>query len=99
MVGHMQTIVVTERQIVNELQGLEPEKWSEVLDFNGHLKQRKVVARKAQPLSQGLTARDLPRSDLVGIWADREDLGASPEFARSLRRQADNRCSGSTTTL
>ena len=95
----MQTSVVTERQSIYELQNLEPEKWSEVLDFIGYLKQRKAVARKAQPHSQDLTARDLLRSDLVGIWADRKDLGASPEFARSLRRQADNRCSGNATTL
>jgi hypothetical protein len=95
----MQTSAVTERQIIHELQDLEPEKWSEVLDFIGYLKQRKVVARKVQPHSQDLTARDLLRSDLVGIWADRADLGASPEFARSLRRQADNRCSGNATTL
>ena len=41
----MQTSVVTERQIIYELQNLEPEKWSEVLDFIGYLKQRKAVAR------------------------------------------------------
>ena len=95
----MQTIVVTERQIIYELQNLEPEKWSEVLDFIGYLKHRKAAAKKVQPHSQDLTAQDLLQSGLVGIWADRADLGASPEFARSLRRQADNRCSGSATTL
>lgn len=37
------------------------------------------------------TAADLLASDLTGIWADREDLGDSLEFARSLRRQAEQR--------
>ena len=94
----MQPNVVTERQIIYELQNLEPEKWSEVLDFIGYLKHRKATTKKVQPHSQDLTARDLLRSELVGIWADREDLGTSPEFARSLRRQANSRCSGNATT-
>ena len=94
----MQTIVVTERQIIYELQNLDPEKWSEVLDFIGYLKHHKAATKKVQPHSQDLTASDLLRSGLVGIWADRADLEASPEFARSLRRQADNRCSGNATT-
>ena len=87
----MQTMAVTERQIVNELQSLEPEKWIEVLDFIGYLKQRKSATRKTRPHLQDLTARDLLRSGLVGIWADREDLGDGAEFARSLRRQAEHR--------
>ena len=39
-----------------------------------------------------MTAADLLRSDLFGIWADRKDIGDSLEFARSLRRQAEQRC-------
>lgn len=38
-----------------------------------------------------MTAADLLRSDLFGIWADRKDIGDSLEFARSLRRQAEQR--------
>jgi hypothetical protein len=87
----MQTTTVTERQIVYELQGLEPEKWGEVLDFIGYLKHRKAVTPKAQPHSRDLTARELLRSGLVGLWADREDIGDGTEFARLLRRQAEHR--------
>ena len=43
----MQTIVVTERQIIYELQNLDPEKWSEVLDFIGYLKHRKAAAKRS----------------------------------------------------
>jgi len=87
----MQTIVVTERQIIYELQNLDPEKWSEVLDFIGYLKHRKAATKKVQPHSQDLTARDLLQSGLVGLWANRDDIGESPDFARSLRRRAEHR--------
>jgi DNA-directed RNA polymerase specialized sigma24 family protein len=87
----MQTMVVTERQIVNELQNLEPEKLGEVLDFIDYLKHRKAATKKAQPHSQDLTAQDLLQSGLVGLWANRDDIGDSPDFARSLRRKAEHR--------
>jgi len=38
-----------------------------------------------------LLASDLLQSDLVGIWANREDIGDSREFARRLRDQAQRR--------
>jgi DNA-directed RNA polymerase specialized sigma24 family protein len=88
---HLQTMVVTERQIVNELQNLEPEKLGEVLDFIDYLKHRKAATKKAQPHSQDLTAQDLLQSGLVGLWANRDDIGDSPDFARSLRRKAEHR--------
>ncbi len=33
----------------------------------------------------------LEAAGIVGMWADREDIGDSVEFARSLRRQAETR--------
>ena len=38
-----------------------------------------------------LLASELLRSGLVGIWAERVDIGDSREFARRLREQAQNR--------
>ncbi len=38
-----------------------------------------------------LTASDLLNSGLVGIWADRMDIGNSLDFARRLREQAQTR--------
>ena len=38
-----------------------------------------------------LSAVDLLNSGLVGIWADRIDIGDSLEFARRLRELAQNR--------
>lgn len=38
-----------------------------------------------------MTAADLLQSDLFGIWSNRQDIGDSLDFARSLRRQAEQR--------
>lgn len=38
-----------------------------------------------------LTAEDLFRSGLVGIWADRSDVGDSRAFSRQLRVEAQTR--------
>ena len=38
-----------------------------------------------------LTAGQLRRSGLVGLWAGRKDLGSSLAFARRLRQSAQNR--------
>ncbi len=38
-----------------------------------------------------MTAADLLKSGLVGIWADRSDIGNGHEFARGLRDQAQSR--------
>lgn len=86
----MTTGKVTQKQILDELRGLEPGRWSEVLDFIGYLKHR-VSMEGVQPQSSRLTARDLLQSDLVGLWADRDDIGDSLSFARQLREQAERR--------
>jgi hypothetical protein len=31
----------------------------------------------------------MAKSELVGLWADRDDIGDSREFARRLRREAE----------
>jgi hypothetical protein len=40
---------------------------------------------------RNMTATDLLKSGLVGMWADRKDIGDSLEFARTLRSQASQR--------
>jgi hypothetical protein len=49
----------------------------------------RVTVEPAAPRT--LTAADLLQSGLVGLWADRTDLGSSQEFARRLREQAQTR--------
>lgn len=86
----MSTESVTQQQLLEELQDLEPNRWFEVLDFIGFLKER---ARREQAGlgPQQLTARALLQSEVVGLWADREDIGNSLDFARQLRHQAEHR--------
>jgi hypothetical protein len=49
-----------------------------------------VIAPDIQP-KKGLTAGDLLRSPLWGIWKDRMDIGNSLEYARKLRTEAERR--------
>jgi hypothetical protein len=83
----MSTREVTQDQIIGALHGLEPERWPEVLTFIGYL--RSVSQSQAQ--RRQLTADALLQSGLVGLWADREDIGDSLDFARKLRKQAEHR--------
>ncbi len=38
-----------------------------------------------------MTGADLLKSGLVGMWAERKDIGESLEFARQLRQKAEKR--------
>ena len=81
--------MATERQVLESLRGLEPGMWSEVLDFIGYLRQR-AAKERAQAHTKQLTARDLLQSEVVGLWADRDDIGDSLTFARQPRQQAEH---------
>ena len=83
---------VTEQQIVGALRSLPPARWPEVLAFITSLRGDERQAEP--PKAPILTARDLLQSPLVGMWADRTDLGDSREFARRLREQAEHRGRG-----
>ncbi len=52
-----------------------------------------VVVKEEQQVSthKTLTLGDLLESPLVGMWADREDIVDSAEFARELRKRASRR--------
>jgi hypothetical protein len=86
--------IVTEEDVLAALQGLETSRWEEVLDFIGYLRQRgkaKIATEAGHRNGSSLTAQELAASDLVGIWSDRTDLPDSPEYARQLRHQAEQR--------
>lgn len=60
-------------------------------------KEVKVTVEAATPpveKRQTLSAYDLLHSGLVGMWAQRSDIGESREFARRLREQAQIRSQG-----
>jgi len=82
-------MAANESEILRALRELEPSRWDEVLDFIQFLSRPRSGTRVER--SRTLTARALAASDLVGLWSDRTDLGDSPAFARTLRRQAETR--------
>jgi hypothetical protein len=85
----MSTDGVTTQEILNAIRLVPAERWGEVLHAIESF-QIAPVALSPAP-SPVKTGTDLRGSDLIGIWADRADLGSSQEFARGLRRQAEQR--------
>ena len=73
---------ISEDSILKAVRQVPAERWPEILHFVTEL-QGDVAAIR--------TAADLSRSDLVGLWGDRDDLGDSRDFARRLRQQAETR--------
>ena len=49
-----------------------------------------VIVPETVP-AKGMTAGDLLRSPLFGIWKGRSDIGESTEYARQLRVRAERR--------
>jgi hypothetical protein len=82
--------MITEKEILDDLRGLDPARWIEVHDFVAHLKQQEGQ-KPTMEHSRPLTGRDLYNLGLVGLWADREDIGDSVAFARKLRYEAEHR--------
>lgn len=70
---------IGEQTILDALNRIPADRWGEVLSFLGTLTKETVGASIP-------TAGDLLRSGLVGLWAERDDLGDPHEFARRLRR-------------
>ena len=50
-----------------------------------------VLVEAERGTEKAMTAADLLESGLVGMWAERKDIGDNLEFARSLRSQASRR--------
>jgi hypothetical protein len=76
------SMTVSEETILDALRQVPEDRWDEVLRFLLDLKGAPPAIR---------TVSDLARSELVGLWAHRDDLGDSREFARRLRQQAETR--------
>ena len=71
--------ILDEQAIINALRQVPAERWGDVLSFLDAL-------RNAEPPIR--TGEDLIRSPLVGLWADRDDLGDGREYARELRLES-----------
>jgi len=88
----MATPSVPEQTILDALHQVSPQRWGEVLTF---LQSLQPGAPRPGPQTKAtLTAADLLQSGLVGMWADRTDIGDAREFARRLREHAQTRRRG-----
>ena len=76
---------VAEQTILDALHRVPPDRWDEVL------RAIEALAASQPPV---VTAAEVARSGLIGMWADRDDIGDSREFARRLRREAETRGRG-----
>jgi hypothetical protein len=79
---------VNEQALLEELHQVPRDRWTEVLTFIRSLQPVEHRTSGVTPICAGV---DLAGSDLIGIWADREDIQDSREFARDLRRRAEKR--------
>jgi hypothetical protein len=79
---------VTREQILDALQHLPVERWSDALRAIEGLSSLPTSAAAAKTVRTGT---DLRNSALIGIWSDRTDIANNHLFAREVRRQAEQR--------
>jgi hypothetical protein len=79
---------VSEQAILRALHQVPQERWGQVLAFIESIRTGEETAPEDK---HRMSAADLLNSDLVGLWADRTDIGDSREFARRLREKAQTR--------
>jgi hypothetical protein len=84
----MSRATVTEQEILEALRRIPAQRWGDVARYLGTL-QADQGDKSGNYMIR--TAADLAKSELVGIWADRTDLGDSQAFARRLRQEAEQR--------
>jgi hypothetical protein len=80
---------VTPDQILDAIQQVPTVRWGEVLRAIKSLQDSPDATTSAG--SAVRTGTDLRDSALIGIWADRNAIANNHEFARELRRQAEQR--------
>ena len=66
-------------------------KQADLLTPNQQLLLATRLIEKVRQVNKPMTGKDLLKSGLVGMWADRTDIGDSATYARKLRAQAQTR--------
>jgi hypothetical protein len=79
---------ITPDQLINAIQHIPPERWGEAMRAIESLQGPTATVETRSSVRTGVDLRD---SKLIGIWADRTDISDNHEFARKLRRQAEQR--------
>jgi hypothetical protein len=83
------SVNITPQQMLDAIQRVPEERWPEVLRTIEKFRTQ-LLPDSPSPtrIQNGI---DLRGSDLIGIWADRTDIGNGHEYARSLRREPELR--------
>ena len=68
-------------KIYNDISNLPPEAQRQIVDFIDFLKTRYQKPRQAKTSQKG----KITDSPFIGIWKDRNDMGDSTRWVRSLR--------------
>lgn len=66
-------------------------KQAELLTPDQQLLLASRLIEKVRQVNKPMTGKDLLKSGLVGMWADRKDIEDSVTYARKLRAQAQTR--------
>ena len=66
-------------------------KQADLLTPNQQLLLATRLIEKVRQVNKPMTGKDLLKSGLVGMWADRTDIDDSATYARKLRAQAQTR--------
>jgi hypothetical protein len=66
-------------------------KQADLLTPNQQLLLATRLIEKVRQVNKPMTGKDLLKSGLVGMWADRKDIEDSVTYARKLRAQAQTR--------
>lgn len=88
----MSSANITPQHILDAIGRVPEDRWYVVLQTIESLQSKPTSEPTAT--SPVLTGADLQGSELIGIWADRTDISNGPQFARELRRQAEQRNQG-----
>jgi hypothetical protein len=84
----MSSTTVSEQEILEALHRVPTQRWSAVLNYLGTLQ---TGGHGGSATGSVYSAAELAQSELMGIWADRTDIGDSQAFARQLREMAEHR--------
>ena len=72
---------VNEQAILDALRQIPEGRWPEVLHYLESIGPIRAPIR---------TAAEMAESDLIGLWADREDLGPTSDFADQMRHESES---------
>jgi hypothetical protein len=82
---------VTENDIMQALHGVPEQEWGSVLNYVVSLQSAGNESNDGGTGDPIVTAAELARSEIIGLWTDRTEISDSREFARQLRDMAQQR--------